>query len=98
MGCALFKLYGPAWRLRSRGRSYTHRLGLLRASVARPGSWEGRLRTKDRVRRDRPPGNPDQGEECLAAGIGEGCSWPVGAAVSLTGQTGQSEETHSQEA
>src|SRR5437016_1159176 len=39
--------------------------------------------------------NPDQREQRIAPGVGEGGSHPMWAAVSLTGQTGQSEDTHS---
>ena len=42
-------------------------------------------------------GDPDQGEQGIAPGIGQRRPQPVGAAVSLTGQTGQFEETHSPE-
>jgi hypothetical protein len=43
-------------------------------------------------------GNPDQRKESIAPGIGESGPIRCGAAVSLTGQTGQSDEIHSPDA
>jgi len=42
-------------------------------------------------------GNPDQGEQGIAPGIGQGSPHPLRGRVSLTGQTGQSEDSHSPE-
>ncbi len=43
-------------------------------------------------------GNADQSEECIAPSIGQGRPMRCGVAVSLTAQTGQSDEIHSPEA
>ena len=67
--------------------------GLIRAGHLGDTAGRGQIRRIQIIL----AGNPDQGEQGIAAGVGQRRAHPVRGGRLATGQTGQSEETHSPE-